>query len=229
MMKKIFAVVLCLLLALPLASQAAVFNTDHATAFMSSRFNCGCTIDGSGAMISRYGLVTAAHNLYCYQHGEKLKSCDFYFGAKSANSCWYKYDGKFTYWTYEDFKNGYDSANDIGVVIFDAPVGDETGWFGYWVGSDRDLNEEYTHVLAYDQYRHMQDLFEIQYVYSSTELYWQGWLGGTAGGPVYLWGEGMEYPMVVAVYTAADNDGNGYGRRLTADVIQDMRDRGAFR
>ena len=229
MMKRMLALFTCLLLlAAPLVSRAATFDEAHAIAYMESSFTCGCSRGGSGVMVGRYGLLTAAHNLYCHEHAKPLKYCNFYFGAKSAGSCWYKYTGKFNYRVYDTFANGYNSRNDIGYVIFDTPVGNETGWFGCRVGSDSYLNEEFTIVSSYDSKRHLQSLFEIQYVYDSYQLYWSGWLSGSEGGPVYFWEECMEYPEVVAVYTSRDNNGNGYGRRLTQNVFNDMRAEGAF-
>ena len=229
MTKKIAALVLALvLLALPLTSLAASFDASHPVAYMDSHFTCGCSRGGTGVMVGRYGLLTAAHNLYCPDHGCPLKYCNFYFGAKSANSCWYEYTGKFNYRVYDTFANGYNSQNDIGYVIFETAVGNETGWYACQVGSDHYLNEEFTHVLSYDKNRHLQSLFEIQYVRNSKQIYWSGWLAGTDGGPVYFWSEGMEYPEVIAVYTSHDSQGNGYGRRLTQDVFNDMRAEGAF-
>lgn len=227
-MKKWLAALLMLLLALPLAAQADTFNANYAVAYMDARFECGCTRGGSGTMISRYGLVTAAHNLYCYQHSQPVKSCNFYFGAKSAGSCWYEYSGGFRYRVYETFPNGYSDENDIGYVIFETPVGNETGWFAWRVADDQYLNEEYTHVLSYNGSRHMDSIFDVQYVLNSKQVYWNGWISGTEGGPVYFWYEGMEYPEVIAVYTCHDNSGNGYGRRLTQDIYKDMKADGAF-
>ncbi len=224
-MKRMLTLMLTILLfLLPLAA-----NAEHAVAYMDSRFTCGCSRGGTGTMIGRYGLITAAHNLYCPDHGKPLKTCDFYFGANSPNSCWYKYDGKFLYRAYETFQNGYNARNDIGYVVFDAPVGDETGWFGTIVGNDYDLNQEFTHVLNYDRKRHLQSIFEVQYVLDSTQIYWAGWINGTEGGPVFFNNEGLDFESyVVAVYTSHDQEGNGYGRRLTNNVIQDMRADGAF-
>lgn len=229
MKKRIAALVLALLLtALPLTSLAGTFQASRAIAYMESRFTCGCSRGGTGTMIGRFGLITAAHNLYCHQHAKPLQSCNFYFGAKSAGSCWYQYTGRFNYRVYDTFVNGYSSKNDIGYVIFETPVGDETGWFACRVGDDHYLNEEFTHVYSYDNKRHLDALFEIQYVLDSYQIYWNGWLSGAEGGPVYFWYEGMEYPEVIAVYTSHDNQGNGYGRRLTQNVFNDMRAEGAF-
>ena len=228
-MKRILVLVMALvLLLLPTTSLAARFVPERAIAYMNGKFDCGCTLAGSGTMIGRYGLITAGSNLYCYQHGKPMSYINFHFGAKSANSCWYKYSGRFTYWAYDKFENGYSSVNDIGWVIFDAPVGNETGWFASRAASDSYLNEEFVNVMSYDYKWHMQSVFSVMYVRDSKRVYWDGWKSGTEGGPVYFWQEGMEFPEVVAVYTSHDSDGNGYGRRLTDDVIDHMRTYGAF-
>lgn len=228
MAKRLLAFVLMLaLLALPLISQADSFNANHAIAYMESKFQCGCTRGGTGAMIGRRGLVTAGHNLYCHQHASKLKYCNFYFGARGANSCWYEYSGNFTYRVYDSFSNGYSSANDIGYVVFDSPVGDQTGWFGWITGYDSDVNMEFMNVLSYDSSRHVKNVYDIGYLTGTNQVYWYGYINGTEGGPVYINSEGLEY-RVVAVYTSHDSNGNGYGRRLTSDLINDMRADGAF-
>ena len=228
MKNRLAAMILALvLISMPLTVLADSFNYLHPIAYMDSHFTCGCSRGGTGVMIGRYGLVTAAHNLYCHTHGKPLKYCNFYFGAKSVNSCWYEYSGNFHYRVYDTFQNGYQSQNDIGYVIFDSPVGKETGWYGYIVGTDHDLNEEFANVDSFDNRRHIQSVFTVEYVASDTQVYWDGYISGTEGGPVYFWQEGMKYPHVVAVYTSHDSDGNGYGRRLTKQVINDMRAEGA--
>lgn len=228
MLRRMTTLLLAVLFLLPLTSFADNFNLSHPIAYMDSHFTCGCSRGGSGTMITRYCLVTAAHNLYCPEHGKPLKYCNFYFGAVSANSCWYKYDGKFTYRVYDTFANGYSSENDIGYVVFETPVGKETGWYGSIAGDDHYLNEEFTHVLNYNSQRKLESIFEIQYVLSDKQIYWKGWLSGTDGGPVYFYNEDLDYPQVVAVYTSHDSQGNGYGRRLTEDIYNDMRADGAF-
>ena len=98
MKKRMLALLLllALVIALPLQSVADSFDPHRATAYMTIKFECGCTRYGTGAMIGRYGLVTAGHNLYCSTHASPLKTCDFLFGAKSPNSGRYRYSGNFT-------------------------------------------------------------------------------------------------------------------------------------
>ena len=229
MTKRILALMLAVILGImPLAALADNFVPSRAVAYMDSHFTCGCSRGGTGTMIGRYGLITAAHNLYCHQHGKPLKYCNFYFGAKSANSCWYEYSGKFQYTVYETFQNGYDSQNDIGYVIFDYPVGKETGWFACIAGDDYTVDLESNHIYSYDGKRHLQSLSSVQHLYDSTQVYWNGYLSGSEGGPVYIWDEGADFPCLMAVYTSHDSDGNGYGRRLTQNVFNDMKADGAF-
>lgn len=228
MTKRLAALALMIiLLVLPLVSFADTFNPNHAIAYIDSKFQCGCTRGGTGAMIGRRGLVTAGHNLYCHTHGVGLKYCNFYFGARGANSCWYEYSGHFTYRVYDNFKNGYNAENDIGYVVFDAPVGDQTGWFGWITGYDNDVDMEFMNLLNYDSRRHVQNVYDIGYIRNSKQIYWYGYISGTEGGPVYVNFDEMQY-RVVAVYITHDSSGNGIGRRLTSDVINDMRAAGAF-
>ena len=233
MKKRVLALLVLVMMMFSVAAQAGTFNSLHATAFMDITFNCGCTRYGTGAMVGRYGLITAAHNLYCHNHGQGLKSCSFAFGSKSLNSAWYRYSGKFTYKTYDTFRNGYSSENDIGYVIFDRAVGDETGWYGITAGSDYDLNWEYVNVYSYNYKGKLDSLFSQEDVVSSSEVRFEGYLSGSEGGPVvvnYGDGDGANASYyVVAVYTAYDNSGNGYGRRITSNVFKDMQADGAFR
>ena len=233
MLKKIFALLVLLMIAFSVSAQADRFNADHATAFMEIKFTCGCSRVGTGAMIGRRGLITAGHNLFCPYHGSEQKSCSFAFGSKSLNSAWYRYSGTYTYYAYNTFRNGYDPEYDIGYVVFDKPVGDETGYFGWLAGDDSDLEWEYINVYGYTNKGKSESLLSQEEVLNDRLVYWNGYLGGSDGGPVVVnYGDGsgtdMDY-CVVAVYTCSDENGNGYGRRLTMNVINDMRADGAFR
>ena len=233
MKKQILALLIVVMVMLTAVAQAETFNGLHATAFMDIKFNCGCTRYGTGTMIGRYGLVTAAHNLYCHIHGQGLKSCSFAFGSKSLNSAWYRYSGKFKYWAYDTFQNGYSSVNDIGYVIFDKAVGDETGWYGWLAGSDFDLNWESVSVYAYNNKAKLDGLFaQEEEVIDDSRVRLEGYLSGSEGGPIIVeyggGGNGDSDLRVVAVYTSYDNSGNGYGRRITSNIISDMRAAGAF-
>lgn len=226
-MKRILTLMLAILLfLLPCAATA---EHEHAVAYMEIRFSCGCNRGGTGTMVGRYGLITAAHNLYCHEHGSPLKRCDFYFGATSLDDCWYEYNGAFRYWAYDTFRNGYDSDNDIGYVVFPSPVGDETGWFGCKVMNNEDLNGKITQELSYNKNRELQKRYRVLRVLGSKQINWGDGSDGTEGGPIVFASNGQDGgPYVVAVYTSHDDEGKGYGRRLTNDIFRDMRSNGVF-
>ncbi|MBQ8653850.1 MAG: hypothetical protein IJ507_02840 [Clostridia bacterium] len=228
MLKRFVLIMLALTL---LASPLSALAENHAIAYMDSCFECGCRRGGTGAMIGPRGLLTAGHNLYCPDHGQKLTSCDFYFGAESANKYFYRYEGHFQYTVYDTFENGYSAENDIGYVIFESEVGRKTGWMGTQVGEDYYLHEEFINVNNYDANRNLQYAYDVGYVYSDKQMYIPVRFSGTDGGPVYTYMYGFvehDYPAVVAVYTSFDNAGNSYARRLTQDVFNDLKADGAF-
>ena len=226
MMKRITALLVLFVLAFSVSAQADAFNAEHATAFMEIKFTCGCSRYGTGAMIGRRGLITAAHNLYCQTHGKELKSCNFAFGSKSLNSAWYRYDGRFSYRAYDNFQDGYYPMQDIGYVVFDKPVGDETGYFGWIVGEDEDLDYEYVNVYGYTNKGKLDSLFTREEVMYALEVSLDGYLGDTEGGPIVMSYEGSDW-YVAGVYIG--HDSYGYGRRLTMNVINGMQADGAFK
>lgn len=229
MTRRVIALLLAavLLAALPL-SALAEFDAHLATAYMSVKFECGCTRYGSGAMIGRYGLITAGHNLFCMKHGKPLETCDFIFGATSTSQGAYKYNGNFYFYSYDTFKNGYNAADDIGYVIFYSPVGDSTGWFGYWTAPDKELKNTRINVYMYSDKGSLRTLYTKQTVSGSKQVRMDEYLDYGEGGPVFFAGVGSNGPSVVAVFTSHSSKGYGYGRRLTNQVINDMKADGAF-
>ena len=236
-MKRMLLLLLVLVtLIAPLTAQAGEFKPERATAYMDIRFECGCQRSGTGAMISRRGLLTAAHNLYCHTHAKPLKTCNFYFGATSKSKCFYQYKGKFQFTVYDTFKNGYNAQNDIGYVVFESNVGEKTGWFGTHVYSDAQINGGIFHIYSYNGNRKWQ--WSISDPYDVENRVVNNWLiclpvpiDGAAGGPVVSlpWDENDDsYGPVVGVYTSKDSSGRAYARRLTQDIFNDMKAAGVF-
>lgn len=223
-MKRIAALLLILAVLLAVFPVSAASFDDHvATAYMYVKFDCGHTRCGTGAMIGRRGLITCAHNLYCSTCGRALKTCEFVFGAKSPNSGQKKYNSGFTYRAYDTFSGGYSAENDIGYVIFNKPVGDSTGWYGYSVASDSSLDGKYANVNYYTDRGRFRNMYTGMHVLNSNKLTLDQRIYDCEGGPVCIndW-------QVVAVYTSYNNNGNGVARRLTKQVIEDMKMQGAF-
>lgn len=228
MLKKCLALLMLLVtLAAPLMAQAE-FNVDRPIAYMDIKFECGCKRGGTGAMVSRRALLTAAHNLYCHTHGQKLKSCNFYFGATSKSKCYYKYTGKFNYYAYTTFGGGYYSMDDIGYVLFESNVGEKTGWFACQVPNDQMIENEFFHAYSYDAKRKLQWTWDLAYPDDAWEMKMPFSFSGTEGGPITYTAENAEFPAVIGVYTSKGSDGLSYIRRLTLDVFNDMKANGAF-
>ena len=229
-MKKIVALILMVILAaLPLMVEAAgSLDTHFACAFLDIKFQCACTRTGTGAMISRYGMITAAHNLYCSTHGKPLEYCNFLFGAKSASSGRKRYEGHFTYRVYETFKNGYNSLNDIGYVVFESPIGNSTGWFAWRAANDSYLKNKFVTIMNYTNNARINSYYSTLSVRNNTQVTWSSVPAGGEGGPVFYQSADMEFPEVVAVYACTAADGSAVGCRITDQLYYDMKADGAF-
>ena len=230
-MKKLFTLVIAAVLCLSCFTPALAAGSSpeyNAVALMDVTFKCGCGWTGMGTMVAENALLTASHNLICYKHASKCKSATYYFGYKGRNKYFYKYSGDFSYTCYEDFLNGYKSANDIAFVIFPTSIGKKTGWYASRYDNDEALKWEYSHVIGTKNNRIVEDWNQID-VLSSREITWpisSSFRGAASGGPVYWTGEGLAYPTLIAVYTTA-SDSTGYARRLTKDIFDNMKKSGA--
>lgn len=228
-MKRISVLFLVLILLFCMHSAtAASFDPHRATAYMDIQFECGCRRSGTGAMVGRYGLITCAHNLCCFEHCKWYKSITFVFGAKSASSGRKKVSSGFDAWAYDTFADGYKSENDIGYVIFHKPVGDSTGWFATQVASDRELDFTFVRVYHYNKGRYAT-IDQLMNVMSDQQCVIDSYPAGGDGAPVAVVTSGDDYYTVTGVYTNHSSAGEGFVRRLTNKVFNDMKSDGAFR
>ena len=201
---------------------------ENAVAYMDCTFECGCRRGGLGTMVGKNALITAAHNLYCSDHAKPLRTAIFYFGYKGNGKCTYKYSGKVTFTVYDTFSNGYRSENDIGYVIFPSNIVNRTGCYGTMVTTDHDLEWEYSHVVGARNDK-IIELFDQIDVHSDKQITFpitSEFYDAAAGGPVYWFWEDMDGPYMVAVYTSRTKT-QGFARRLTNNIINDMKDSGA--
>ncbi len=226
-MKRLTLVMLLLILILPsYAAVAGGLSTypEKSIAYMDISFECGCSRIGTGTMICRDGLITAGHNLICKDHCQTADRIEFYFGYVSSDDYYYHYSGHFHYWYLDSFTHGYHSKNDIGYVLFDEDVGDETGWMGWWYGPDREFEGETCAISAYSSDGDLTEYSaqitvdsKLQFILNQEKLPYGG-----EGAPVFVYHNGT--PSVIAVY----NSSTSYyciGRRLTKDLVNDMKAR----
>lgn len=83
-----------------------------AIGYIEATMTCGCNWTGTGFMVGRRGMLTAAHCLVCQKHGAYASYANFYFGLTPNSggfSYQYTYQGSYTFWVGTTFRNGYDS------------------------------------------------------------------------------------------------------------------------
>ncbi|MBQ8095273.1 MAG: hypothetical protein IJ242_17100 [Clostridia bacterium] len=231
MKKTILVLVLLAISLIPIISLAKGYDTypERAIAYMEIEFRCGCSRVGTGAMICRDGLITAGHNLICDTHSMTAEKIDFYFGCADVDEGDYfkKYGGHFHYWYWDSFKNGYSSKNDVGYVLFDEDVGDSTGWFATYYGSDNALQGKSYVVEGYVEGGGLTDCSSWLDIRNSMEFN----LGvdslpyGMEGAPIYIYRG--DKPTLVGVYHS-HNSYECHGRRLTKKLFDEMTTRLTF-
>ena len=136
-------------------------------------------------------------------------------------------------YVYDTFKqsNGsirYSAENNIGYVIFDKNVGDTTGWYSIYAPSAYNLTGEWYYWIGYKNWDLYYDYMFLDANDSSNVFSFKSiqsaYLQGTG---IYNWDEGCEGPTLVGVYIS-DSGSLCYGRKVTQNVINDMRKNGAF-
>lgn len=136
-------------------ARITVENTDEypysAIAYMKMCYTCGCDGTGSGFMVGPDRLLTAAHCLVCTAHSAWADRITFYFGFRDETHYLYKYDGRWTAYAGNLFKNKkYTTDWDYGCMKLEEAVGNEVGWFGYQYGvPDRTLKSTYLYIAGY--------------------------------------------------------------------------------
>ncbi|MBR3018863.1 MAG: hypothetical protein IKH57_17570 [Clostridia bacterium] len=230
----VLSLILCLALTLvPAAASAANGITEFpqvVTAFMKTKFECGCSATGTGGMIAANGLITAGHNLVCAEHNKPARSIDFYFGSVSSSDYWYKYSGKFTTFVFCDFSNGFTTENDIGIVKFPYKIAKNVGG---WYGSQTRSTSEYEGVRGFTCFYdasgkglvHQGDMS----AYDNTRIFLDHKpLGaGADGAPVYFMRGAARNPALIGVYSAG-KDGKCVICNITYDVFSKMMDELVF-
>ena len=219
--KRVSLMAVAVMVALMLVPCASA-STGGAIVYMNATFDCGCKRTGGGALIGANVLITAAHNLVCSTHNKSLKYCNFFFGY-DGNSYVKEYRGRFSYRWYSDFSKGYNSANDIGYVIFDEKIGYQTGFFehGYLDPDDDSWSWDNYSIYGYSGKKLVVDSVKLSGI-DSREMYWpmsSDFSGTLEGGPI------VGGNFVFGVYTSHSGR-TGYGRLLTGKIFDDIRNDG---
>ena len=198
-----------------------------AIAYMQVKARCGCNWASTGFMVSKDCLMTGAHCVACTKHGDTACNITMYFGYKSNKNYLLKYDGATTYWygtNFRDRQGTYNTHWDYAYVHLEKNVGDTTGWFGLTTMSDSSLRTSYLEVAGYRRgelktsHGYVPGVWDlILYHDADTEP-------GYSGCPIF----NSDY-YVVAINVAGPNRmGCNTGRRITSDLISEMRSNGMF-
>ena len=199
-----------------------------AIANMKVTGECGCRWECTGFMVGKRYLMTAAHCMICTDHNRWAKNITFYFGYRSNSNYLYKYTGGWSATAGTDFPNGYvfdAMENDWCFVRFDKKVGEQTGWIGFNVASDNEINSRFYQVTGYRDNK-------LKYAYGFASVYDNKLIihtvdevSGNSGGPIYLYNaNNYDATRADAIIVAESLSGDyNIGRRITNNVWNSMK------
>lgn len=198
-----------------------------AIAYMEVQARCGCDWTASGFMVSKNCLMTGAHCVACLDHGETANRITLYFGYKSGKNYLLKYDGATTYWygtNFRDSQGKYNTDWDYAYVRLEKNVGDTTGWFGLTAMNDSSLSASTLEVAGYRNGKLKTSRGSITSIWDLSVYHSADTEPGNSGCPIFT----DDY-YAVAINVAENNDwAFNVGRRITSDLISEMRSKNLF-
>lgn len=198
-----------------------------AIAYMEVQARCGCDWTASGFMVSKNCLMTGAHCVACLDHGETANRITLYFGYKSGKNYLIKYDGATTYWYGTNFRSesgNYHTAWDYAYVQLEKNVGDTTGWFGLTALGDSVL-ENSTYEVAGYRNGSIQTSKGVASVFTDLLIHHSGDTEpGYSGCPIFT----DDYYVVAINIAHNETKEHNIGRRITPDLIGEMREKHMF-
>jgi len=189
-----------------------------AIAYMTIKAKCGCNWTGSGFMVDRNKLLTAAHCLVCWKHNQWANKITFYFGYKKSGKYKYRYNGKWEAYAGNLFRDREYTINwDYGCVKLNKNVGDKVGWFGtWWAMSDSQISSKYLYVAGYADGVLRYDSGFAEAAGQQHITYRMDTVPGNSGGPVFT------YDYYAVGINIAYSNYNNTGYRLTTTVKNDL-------
>lgn len=188
-----------------------------AVAYMDMHYKCGCAGTGSGFMVERNKLMTAAHCMVCTTHSEWADDITFYFGYKDDRHYSYKYAGRWYAFVGNTFPGReYTTNEDWAVVKFYENIGDTVGWFGFYynIPNENIINKSML-LLGYRDGILKISEGNVTAGPGSLLQYRIDMLPGNSGGPVFFLEDGIPY---VAAINIAESSQTNYGFRITREI-----------
>jgi V8-like Glu-specific endopeptidase len=199
------------------------------------RVNGLCTITypdkviliGSGTMVNRHHVLTAGHVVYDPTHGGWATSIQF---TAALNETTLPYGSalsttllSFTGWTANN-----DADWDMGMIILNTELGDQTGWMGVIVEDDINLAGHDITIAGYPGDKGGQQMWAatggIGQVNTNQIFYYAYTKGGQSGAGVFGTWEGFSGEHQCATHTRGPNGVPNTGCRVTGDKYKTIKD-----
>lgn len=194
-----------------------------AIAYLEAQGMCGCRWTGSGFMVGRSGLVTAAHCLVCSEHNQWIQGMTMYFGYRNSKNYAYRYNEQFTYWYGANpFASGYyNEYGDYAYIKLNKNVGDTVGNFGIRTATPSQDGQVYNMA----GYRH--GVLKVSSgpitVLSDTLIQYQiDTEPGNSGCPLF------DYEYYAVAINVSYSDTANYAHRFPSDLVTQMYNCGIF-
>ncbi len=197
------------------------------------------TYVGSGVMIDKYHVLTAAHNLFYRAYSTGPSVVRVYPGRTGdvipheAEAVTFVVHPGYVLGSEEEYK-----GCDLGLIIIDQPIGDQTGHLPYQIFSEEDLVGKLLHVVGYPAIIHDessaeerprfkqlsgQDMYHMSglagKMTDSQIYYFLDTYGGQSGAPVLKEVSPGEFVVCgIHTYGGTKEEGNS-GTLLTADKL----------
>lgn len=194
-----------------------------AIAYLKVEGKCGCEWTGSGFMVGRSGMVTAAHCLVCQEHNQWVRGMAMFFGYRSDKNYAYLYNEEFTYWYGTNpFATGrYSEINDYAYIKLNKNVGDQVGCFGIHYATPSQDSQAYN--IAGYRYGEMKAGAGMVYVFNDKLLEYQiDTEPGNSGCPIF----DNDY-YAIAINVSQGSKAN-YAHRFPAELVTEMYNNGIF-
>jgi V8-like Glu-specific endopeptidase len=173
---------------------------------------------GSGTMVNKHHAITAGHVVYSKANGGWATSVQFN-AAQNDDTLPYGIAWATRLFTFTGWTNNQDRNWDMGMLILNTDLGNQTGWLGLIAARDSDLSNHQVTVAGYPGDKGGRQLWAasapIVEVLSDQVRYNAYTKGGDSGAGVYGFWPGIDLEHVCSDHVAGPNGVPNTGCRMT--------------